>query len=219
MYFKGQWTSPFDRALTRPQAFTRGDGGRASVPMMVQGGNFPYYRGLGLQAIRLPYGAGHTAMIVVLPDKGTDLARVQASLTAPGFDGLVSRLAVSRGTISLPRFAVSYTSVPNLNGPLIALGMGQAFRRDAADFDAMFQPPRPIHPYISEVAHKAVMRVDEKGTTAAAVTSVGGVQSTGVGVAVNQFTMIVDRPFFCAIQEDTTGAVLFMGQITDPQPN
>ncbi len=217
VYFKGRWASPFDRALTKPQAFTRGDGSKASVPMMVQEGNFPYYQGAGFQAIRLPYGAGHTAMIVMLPDKGTDLARVQASLAAPGFDALVSRLAMARGTISLPRFSVSYTS--NLNGPLIALGMGLAFQRDTADFDAMFQPPRPIHPYISGVAHKAVMRVDEKGTTAAAVTSVGVVHSTGVGVAINQFTMVVDRPFFCAIQEDTTGAVLFMGQITDPQPN
>ncbi len=124
---------------------------------------------------------------------------------------------MSRGTIFLPRFAVSYTSVPNLNGPLIALGMGRAFRRDAADFNAMFQPPRPIHPYISEVAHKAVMRVDEKGTAAAAVTSVGVAQLGAVGVAANPFTMVVDRPFFCAIHEDTTGAVLFMGQITDPQ--
>ncbi len=216
VYFKGRWASPFDRALTRPQVFTRGDGDRASVPMMVQGGDFPYYQGGGFQAIRLPYGAGHTAMIVVLPDKGTDLARVQASLTAPGFDGLVSRLAMSRGTIFLPRFAVNYTSVPNLNGPLIALGMGRAFRRDAADFNAMFQPPRPIHPYISEVAHKAVMHVDEKGTTAAAVTSVG--MAHAGAVAANQFTMVVDRPFFCAIREGTTGAILFMGQITDPQP-
>ncbi len=64
------------------------------------------------------------------------------------------------------------------------------------------------------VAHKAVMHVDEKGTTAAAVTSIGVVGATAVR---REFSMVVDRPFFCAIREHTSGAILFMGQITDPE--
>jgi serpin B len=31
--------------------------------------------------------------------------------------------------------------------------------------------------------------------------------------------MIVDRPFFCAIRDTHTGALLFMGAIVDPSPD
>ncbi len=31
------------------------------------------------------------------------------------------------------------------------------------------------------------------------------------------FRMIVDRPFLCAIRDGETGALLFLGVITDPQ--
>jgi len=214
VYFKGQWTSTFDKTHTTPQPFTGAGGTSKTVPMMTQHGAFPYYQGPDYQAIELTYGAGKMGMIVVLPGAGTILARVQGQLTATGFDDLVSQLGKSQGTISLPRFSVSYSATPNLNGPLSSLGMGRAFIRDAADFSAMFAAPPPPHLHISEVAHKAVMRVDEEGTTAAAVTSVGVATAA---IATQEFTMVVDRPFFCAIREQSSGAVLFMGQIADPE--
>lgn len=214
IYFKGQWTSPFEQKLTTPHPFTSASGARKSVPMMTRHGGFPYYQGPDYQAIELAYGAGKTGMIVVLPAMGASLARVQARLIAPGFDDLVSRLANAQGALSLPRFSVSYSATPNLNGPLARLGMGRAFIRDEADFTAMFASPPPAHAHISAVAHKAVMHVDEKGTTAAAVTSIGVVGATAVR---REFSMVVDRPFFCAIREHTSGAILFVGQITDPE--
>jgi len=212
VYFKGQWTSPFEKRLTTPQPFTGAAGASKSVPMMTQRAAFSYYQGPDYQAIELAYGSGKMGMIVVLPAKGVSLAQVQARLTATGFDDVVSRLARSQGAISLPRFSVSYSATPNLNDPLSRLGMSRAFIRDAADFSAMFASPLPAHLHISEVAHKAVMRVDEEGTTAAAVTSIG---VTTAAVVRQEFSMVVDRPFFCAIREHTSGAILFIGQIAD----
>jgi serpin B len=67
---------------------------------------------------------------------------------------------------------------------------------------------------ISDVRHKAFLKVDEKGTIAAAATSVG-IEPTAVQVP--QFTMTVNRPFVTGIFDRRTGANLFVGAINNPK--
>ena len=57
--------------------------------------------------------------------------------------------------------------------------------------------------------HKAFVKVDEEGTEAAAVTSVGMTDS-----APPMFQ--VDRPFVFMIREKLSGTILFMGKVMDP---
>ena len=64
--------------------------------------------------------------------------------------------------------------------------------------------------------HKTFAEVNEEGTEAAAVTSTE-MRTTSVMRPRQKFQMVVDRPFFCAIRDNTTGTVLFMGSITDPK--
>jgi len=54
--------------------------------------------------------------------------------------------------------------------------------------------------------------VDEEGSEAAAATATG-IRTTAVA---QPFQMIVDRPFFCAIEDRRSGALLFIGAIYDP---
>ena len=63
--------------------------------------------------------------------------------------------------------------------------------------------------WISFVAHKSLIAVDEWGTLAAAGTGVGFT----VGVA-EHFT--ADRPFVFAIRDRATGTILFLGRVLDP---
>jgi serpin B len=67
--------------------------------------------------------------------------------------------------------------------------------------------------FISEVRHKTYVSVDEVGTEAAAVTSV----SNSIGFVIDPYQLIADKPFFYAICDDTTGAILFMGIVNDPR--
>ncbi|KAL4656346.1 protein Z-dependent protease inhibitor-like [Arapaima gigas] len=62
----------------------------------------------------------------------------------------------------------------------------------------------------SEVLHKAVIEVDEAGTTAAATTTVGIVANS------MPFRFIADRPFFVFIYHEVTNTILFMGRVIDP---
>jgi serpin B len=175
--------------------------------MMANHGMFPYYQDTTLQAIALPYAGGKFSMVVLLPAAGADFAAFQQGLSPQTWNAVIGKLARQQGSIALPRFTVSYSA--SLNQALSALGMGIAFgpRADLGDIFADVQAG------ISAVLHKAVMKVYEAGTTAAAVTAV-----IGATLAMpTQFTMQVDRPFFCAIRDNVTGTLLFMGAIVDPR--
>ncbi len=64
--------------------------------------------------------------------------------------------------------------------------------------------------FLAAVEHEAVVEVDEEGTEAAAVS--GGAIASGHGP-----TVLVDRPFLFGIRDEPTGAVLFLGRVTDPR--
>jgi serpin B len=61
--------------------------------------------------------------------------------------------------------------------------------------------------------HKTRIIVDEKGTEAAAATSVEiGLTS----IREDRFEMNVNRPFLFLIEDQETGALLFIGHVVDP---
>ena len=130
------------------------------------------------------------------------------SLSSTNWQRWQRQFAKTEGSIQLPRFKLAYEAT--LNDTLKALGMEIAFS-SAADFSAMV---RQGNVKIDEVKHKTFVEVNEAGTEAAAVTSVGMVRATFM--PKKTFRMVVDRPFFCAIRDTLTGAILFMGAIVDP---
>jgi serpin B len=119
----------------------------------------------------------------------------------------MSRFRQTEGSIVLPRFRIEYEKV--LNSTLAALGMGIAFG-SGADFSAMCDTPA----YISKVIHKTFVEVNEEGTEAAAATAVAVAKAAMM--PQETFRIVVDRPFFCALQDDRTGSLLFMGSIVEP---
>ncbi len=102
---------------------------------------------------------------------------------------------------------MSYERV--LNDDLKALGMIDAFDDAVADFSPL-SPANGL--YISKVLQKSWVAVDEKGTEAAAATSVEvGLTSAGGG-----FAMRVDRPFLFVLRERLSGTILFVGEMVAP---
>jgi serine protease inhibitor len=205
LYFKADWTKPFDERLTRSARFRRPDGSTVPVRMMSQQGSFQVRRGDGMQLLRLPYGAERFSMLLALPEEGTTLQDVAGSLEGERWRTWISELAeVTRLMVELPRFELEWES--SLVESLRVMGMEVPFLPGAADFSEMFEGGGP---WIGDVLQKTFVRVDEKGTEAAAVTSVPMVTSMPP-------TLTFDRPFFLAIYDHATETVLFLGQITDP---
>ncbi|PMB22155.1 serpin family protein [Fischerella thermalis] len=208
IYFKGKWTNEFDKQQTVQQPFYLTSSTQKQHPMMSQKGKYKYYENEQFQAASLPYGKdGKFSFYVFLPKKNSNLKSFYENLNAENWEKWISQFSLREGLIRLPRFKMDYEIT--LNTALEALGMGEAFT-NKADFSQMGQNFQ-----ISEVKHKTFVEVNEEGTEAAATTSVG---VTAVSATFNQqpFQMIVDRPFFCAIRDNQTGSILFMGAILDP---
>jgi serine protease inhibitor len=217
VYFKGQWAQQFDKAKTQQRDFTLAGGTVKPVPRMTQSGRFGYFETPQIQAIRLPFGAGDLVMEVLLPAKSSSLDALEAALTPEHWASWQGQYVPRSGRIELPRFELK--SNYRLNEPLQTLGMTRAFRPEAAQLTDMFSsaPGQGSRFFISSVLQSTYWKVDEEGSEAAAVTSIG-VRATAVARPEQPFQMIVDRPFFCAIQDQRSGALLFVAAIYDPAP-
>jgi serpin B len=219
VYFKGEWTHKFDKAKTQERDFTLDGGTTKQVPRMAQSGRFGYFETAQMQAIRLPFGDAELMMEVLLPAKSSSLGALEAQLTGEQWREWQSRYTPRPGTIELPRFELR--SAYQLNGPLQALGMRRAFSPGSAQLARMFLSDSTHTGVggfsISSVLQSTYWKVDEEGSEAAAVTTTG-VRATAVARPEQPFQMIVDRPFFCAIQDERSGALLFVGAIYDPTP-
>ena len=209
IYFKGNWQRKFDPAATRLLPFKQANGQSADIPLMFQAGKYAYFAAPQFQAVRLPYGDGVFSMVVVLPNVGVTLDQLRPNLTGENWRNWAAEFKVTDGDISLPRFKLEYKK--DLGGPLNKLGMGSAFG-NGADFTGMRAQPPALS--ISEVKHKTYVEVNEEGTEAAAVTS-AGMRTTSLR-ETKRFSMVVDHPFFFAIQDDQTSAILFSGLIEKP---
>jgi serine protease inhibitor len=207
LYFKGQWTTSFDPTNTTPAPFTLSNGSQTPTELMHQTGSFPYaagtLHGVDFQAVRVPYGQGRFSMLIILANAGADVTSFVTAITVDDLNGLMAQLEPAMVTIGLPRFTASYGT--SLTGALASLGMGIAFV-PSADFSAL----APGF-WVNVVEHKTVVEVDETGTVAAAATGIGVTTA-----APQQYTIIMNHPFFYAIQDDKTGDLLFIGLLMNP---
>lgn len=209
IYFKGLWTYQFDKEKTTDEKFFLPDGSRKPCKMMIQEGEFDYFENSDFQAISLPYGDGDFSMIVLLPRMERNVDSLIAQLNEDNWEKWIGSFSEKEGTIQLPRFTLEYEL--KLNDALKALGMAIAFDPFQADFTKLYQGPQ--NAYISEVKHKSFVEVNEEGTEAAAVTSVG-ISVSSVDPEI--FWMRVDRPFVFAIRENRSQTILFIGKIVEP---
>jgi serpin B len=242
IYLKASWDNEFEKSETSAAPFTRLDDSRADVPTMHAEfyGDVPYASGKGWRATELLYLAPNDstrlAMTLVLPD---DLSTFRKSLSTSQLTKITVAIAKQRDLLAqaytcagdpappkgrgyavnlfLPRFGIDTQA--SLGSLLKALGMPLALTRGVADFTAIHVPESYEEIlYISHVIHQANIDVDEEGTEAAAATAVvmgatGGGCWTDIGKTI---TLRLDHPFLFFVRDLDTGAILFMGQVTDP---
>jgi serpin B len=205
IYFKGKWTTPFDKDDTRDGTFTNSHGQQQTVPMMYRKDTIEYFEGDSYKAVRLPYGEGRLSMVCILPSEETDISALLEGMDETKWEEVRAGLAETEDVIvQIPRFKLEY-GVKELNDSLISLGMEEAFS-PYADFSGIREGI-----FINRVLHKAVIEVNEQGSEAAGATVVEMNESA----AMEPVTFITDRPFLFLIVDDTTGTILFLGTLQE----
>ncbi len=210
IYFKGTWLYKFDSTATKDDNFYVTPDNPVTCKMMNQKNKLEYYQTDNYQVIELPYGSGDFQMLVILPSSGSDINSLINQMDETYWNNLFSNMDSTEVNLWLPKFKVEYSIT--LNDALKALGMTSAFDPAVADFSRI-RKEKDL--YISRVLHKTYVKVDEEGTEAAAVTAVE-VGITAVFPGNKDINMKVDHPFIFAIRESTSGAILFIGKVVNP---
>ena len=205
IYFKSQWKEKFQKASTAKETFTYENGSEGKVDMMKLNKSFRYDDNDIFQAVNLPYGNGVYSMTVLLPKPKHTVADVTKALRKTNWDDFRTTMVNCDVDLWLPKFETKFSI--KLNDLLSEMGMPTAFDQDKADFKAMSDYALCL----SFVKQDAVIKVDEEGTEAAAV-SIGGMMKDTAAYPGEHVVFHADHTFIYLISESSTGVVLFAGR-------
>ena len=206
VYFKGAWTTRFEKKNTRSGDFRRADGSTQTVQMMNLMDTFRYASSNVCDYLEMDYGNHAFSMVIMLPKDGKTTRDAMAALDGQTWAKAMESLAEAYVIVKLPRFKAE-CEYPMHEHILPDMGMKLPFNPELADLSGIADIGAFGRLFISSVIHKTFVQVDEEGTEAAAVTSIDIVGSN------ESSFFIVDRPFLFAIREKSTGVILFIGEI------
>lgn len=217
VYFKAEWENEFNEHATWEGDFTERNGTKKETDFMNMVAYLNYCDENGIRMVEMPYKTiiseteendsiinTSISMYVALTDNDTiDMEEyIYDNLKKGNFKNTFIDL-------SLPKFEMNFLA-KDVDTALIELGIKKAFSSEA-QFSPMLNKG---HVFLSDVLHKTYIKVDEKGTEAAAVTALpapGG----GMGTPIQLPEPIIfnaDKPFTFVIYDNTNNEVLFMGE-------
>ena len=208
IYFNGTWADKFDKNNTKKEQFNGYTRDIKYVDMMHRNAKYYYTSNDVYSAVTLPYGSGTYSMTMILPNEGKFIPDVTKALNAKSIASLRSNMDECIVDLKLPRFTTEMKL--SLKDIIAKLGAPSMFDASRSDFSSFASG----NVYVSEMLQKAKIEVSEEGTKAAAVT-MGMVKLTSIRPdEPRRVDFHCDHPFIYMIQDNYTGAILFMGQFT-----
>lgn len=215
LYFKGQWTVPFNTSSTAKMPFYNSQGQKiGDVNMMYNRYTYPFsnFRELQARVVELPYGKeNRLSMLIMLPNPGVSVEDMFKNFQKYNLDSFFEELRVSKEEYSddeidcfIPRFKVE-SDIDMTNVLKNSFGIQEVFTTRAY---LSHIARMPLH--VSKIVHKARIEVTEDGTTAAGVT----VAEFSNRIGIVQFQ--ANRPFTYIIIEKVTNSIVFGGFYKTP---
>jgi serpin B len=213
IYFKSDWRTPFEGSNTNDASFFAPTG-EVKTPFMYRNGTFLYGKVTDGQAVVLPYKNERFAFFALLPDSPYSVRQWVEGQSDPSLcallDSMVKQTTPTQVALRLPKFETKYTT--SLADELKGMGMELAFNSQLADFSLMTEE-KTKDIVLDEILHKTFIRVDEKGSEAAAVTAV---MMRATSMPMMGIPLVFDRPFLYGIMDLEEGIPLFLGIMENP---
>jgi len=210
IYFNGIWENSFDPNLTKKRKFHMLSNKSVSMDFMKTQANYKYYEDLDLQALSIPYECEQFSIYVLLPRKNSGILPLEKMLTYNVFKNIQNKMKRYDVILTLPKFRIETDLSPIEE--IKRMGYTQMFS-DGADFTGIADSLK-----INKVIHKTTFEVSERKTEAAAVSSIEiVVTGYGGGEIIPPLPPKVfnaNHPFVFFIQNNRTGAILFIGRFT-----
>ncbi|KAF2893506.1 hypothetical protein ILUMI_12666 [Ignelater luminosus] len=211
IYFRGNWSLPFDEKFTQKRPFYLNANNNIDTDMMLSYGNYyNYYESSELDAkfLELPYEGEDLSLHIVLPNERDGLAALEGKIE----DVLIPpKYKSEEVNVGLPRFKIE--SFIEFKPILKTLGIKLAFE-DEADFSGIGANQENLT--ISNAIQKAFIEVEEKGTTAAAASAVIVAVSAQINPIVPK-KFYAEHPFIFYLRLNKLGLNLFVGTYKSPQ--
>lgn len=207
LYFNAPWEDEFSPRFTK-QADFKGVTKTSKVMMMNRNARMNYAEYNGFQMVELPYQGGRYSMFVILPPKGQDMDSMMQYLNESVYDAAMGMFEPRQVNFKMPKAKIETSII--LNETLKNMGIKSAFT-PAADFKGI-SAMGPL--VLNQVKQKCYIDISEKGTEAAAVTSVQ-IRLTSARPEPKPVEMTVDRPYIFVIADKTNDNILFAGKIVN----
>ncbi len=210
LVFEADWKRVYYKQDVSDGIFTAADGSEQSAEMMYCT-LFSYIETDGAVGFVKDYKGGDFRFVALLPDEGTAVEDFAKTLTGEKLSTVLDNVINTKVRTKLPKFSYEYSA--EMNGPLSAMGITDAFNGTTADFSELGSVDDDRNLFLSKVIHKTYIEVGEKGTKAAAVTSVQMDAATSMPPQEEPKIVYLDRPFLFMIVDGEYNLPVFMGVV------
>ncbi|XP_051774029.1 angiotensinogen [Ctenopharyngodon idella] len=201
VHFKGNWKTAFQPEATTDQEFWTHDNSSVKVPFMMHTGDYMYLNDAGRKCSVVKLGLSkRTYMLLALPHEGASLQDIEKQLLTviPTWH---RHLKEKHLELSLPKF--SLTAVTDLRSVLSEMAVEKYLMGSDANFRRLSSKENFT---VDKVLNKVVFEMAEGGSEVQNRTADGR----------DPHKVMVNRPFFFAIVEGNSNAILMLGKIINP---
>ncbi len=213
-----EWASKFEELNTYSRPFTKSNGEEINVAMMhesTKSKQNKYYQDEDYTALSMPlkdYEDTQLEFIAIMPNS----KNLKEILTNDDMESNINSILNKLHTvdkeelsISIPRFEFEYKV--NLTEDLKKIGIKEAFS-SSADFSNMSSKEL----FVSDVLHKANIKLSERGIKAAAATVIMMKDNAMIPEEHEIKYLNFDKPFMFIIRDSKTKECWFVGTVYNP---
>ena len=213
IYYSDRWNWEFSPEETIEDVFHSPNGDTSAFFMQREGDNQTYYEDDKVQAMPLTFKTGG-GLYIIMPKDG-DATGLLSSMKSEYYNEIQRNSILSTGKLLLPRFSIDSGNM-DLVDTLASLGVPLFDPASAPLTGGLIKENMPV--WISGVLQRAAIEVDEKGTTAAAVTILSA-PGDAPPQPTKPFEMICNKPFIFILYSHTYDGgnqIIFTGIVNQP---